>query len=87
MTTRERASMLVEFGKLHSKVDSILEHISETKHTFEVIDSRLTSLETTRTKQRAYWRSMVVVGGAMLAILGKLVFFSPTVQVRIPPVP
>jgi hypothetical protein len=79
--------MLVEFGKLHSKVDTLLQHAEETKRTFEVIESRITSLETTRTRHRAYWRSAMVVGSAMLAILGKLVFFTPAVQVRIPPVP
>ncbi len=79
--------MLIEFGKLHTKVDVLLAYVVEAKAAVEKSDSRIMSLETTRTRQRAYWRSIVVAGSILTALVSKAVFFTTSVKVAIPPVP
>ena len=80
-----------DFGRLEGKVDLLLDTVrslqEDLKATAEKLDDRVTSLEVTRYKQRAYWRSLVVAGGILFTLVGKLVFFTQRVAINVPPIP
>jgi hypothetical protein len=79
-----------DFGRLEGKVDLLLDTVKslqeDLKATTEKLDGRIESLEVTRTKQRAYWRSLVVAGGVLFTLLGKLLFFTQRVAINVPPI-
>lgn len=73
MSPNEKISF--KLGELDAKVDQLLVLAQMTHADMEEADKRITSLETTRTKQKAYWQALVAVGSVITFLLGKLTFF------------
>ena len=70
--------VLFKIGELDAKVDQLLILAQATKADIDVLEGRIDSLETTRTKQRTTLKIIAWVGTAALGLLGKVAFFSPT---------
>ena len=69
-------SLLFKLGELDAKVDQVLQLTNYIHKSIEEMDNRITSLENTRIRQKAYLRAMVVIGSIFTGLLGKIAFFS-----------
>lgn len=69
--------VLFKIGELDAKVDQLLVLAQSTAADIGILENRIDSLETTRTKQRTYLKVIAWVGTAALGLLGKVAFFSP----------
>lgn len=76
MSPSERSVMLREFGRMEEKINQLIQYHEEQKDIFKTIEHRISSLEDTRIKQRAYWKAVVATGGLVVTLLGKLALFT-----------
>ena len=74
-------------GRIEGKLDAVAETLASHTVAAAAVSKRVTSLEDTRVRYAAYWKSLVVAGGIMLSILGKLLFFTQRVAINVPPIP
>lgn len=86
-TNERRRSTDFDLGRLEGKLDTLLTLAEEHKVSITGISDRVTSLETSRTQYRTYFRIISWAAGVLVFILGKVLFFTHRVQVNVPIVP
>jgi hypothetical protein len=86
-TNERRRSTDFDLGRLEGKMDALLTLAEEHKVSISLVNTRVTSLETSRTQYRTYFRMITYASGVLAFILGKILFFTHRVQINVPIVP